>query len=67
MALAVAERRLDGGDAFAAAQLDDLYQIERWGDDPLAIEQRAGVRKDIAAGSRFLALLEGTRLRQGEA
>lgn len=68
VALAVAERRLTAEEAFAAAQLDDLYQIERWGDDPIAIEQRAGVRKDIAAGSRFLELLEGTRLRtKGEA
>jgi chaperone required for assembly of F1-ATPase len=68
VALAIAERRLTAEEAFAAAQLDDLYQIERWGDDPIAVEQRAGVRKDIAAGSRFLELLEGTRLRtKGEA
>ncbi|MBN9515282.1 MAG: ATPase [Alphaproteobacteria bacterium] len=68
VALAVAERRLTAEDAFAAAQLDDLYQVERWGDDPTALEQRTGVRRDIVAGSRFLELLEGTRLRtKGEA
>ena len=54
--------------AFAAAQLDDLYQVERWGDDPIAVERRTGVRNDIVAGARFLELLEGTRLRtKGEA
>lgn len=68
VALAVAERRLTAEEAFAAAQLDDLYQVERWGDDPIAVERRTGVRTDIAAGSRFLELLEGTRLRaKGEA
>lgn len=68
VALAVAERRLTAEDAFAAAQLDDLYQVERWGDDPTALEQRTGVRRDILAGSRFLELLEDTRLRaKGEA
>lgn len=68
VALAVAERRLTAEEAFAAAQLDDLYQVERWGDDPIAVERRTGVRTDIAAGARFLELLEGTRLRaKGEA
>ena len=68
VALAVAERRLTAEEAFAAAQLDDLYQVERWGDDPIAVERRTGVRNDIVAGARFLELLEGTRLRtKGEA
>lgn len=63
VALAVAERHLTAEQAFQAAQLDDLYQIERWGDDPLAIERRDGVRRDIEAAARFLDLLEGARLR----
>jgi chaperone required for assembly of F1-ATPase len=63
IALAVAEGRLTAEEAFAAAQVDELYQIERWGDDPLAAGQRAGVAKDIGAGARFLALLEWARLR----
>jgi GNAT superfamily N-acetyltransferase len=46
-----------------AAQVDELYQIERWGDDPLAIKHRDGVARDIDAGARFLALLEHARLR----
>jgi chaperone required for assembly of F1-ATPase len=63
IALAVAERRLSTEQAFAAAQLDELYQIERWGDDPLALERRTGIKKDIEAAARFLALLEGARLK----
>lgn len=67
VALAIAERRLDAEQAFAAAQLDELYQVERWGDDPIAQERRTGVRNDIEAGARFLALLEEKRLRDGRA
>ena len=63
IALAVAEGRLSAEGAFAAAQVDELYQIERWGDDPLALKHREGVAKDIAATTRFLRLLENARLR----
>jgi chaperone required for assembly of F1-ATPase len=65
VALAVAEGRLTAEEAFAVAQLDELYQVERWGDDPIALERRMGVKNDIEAGSRFLALLEDKRLRNG--
>lgn len=64
IALAVAERHLDAETAYRAAQLDELYQAERWGDDPLALERREGVRKDIEAGARFLELLGKARLKE---
>jgi chaperone required for assembly of F1-ATPase len=63
IALAVAEGRLSAEGAFAAAQVDELYQIDRWGDDPLALKHREGIAKDIDASTRFLALLEKARLR----
>ena len=63
IALAVSERRLSAADAFAAAQLDELYQIERWGEDPIAAKRHAGIRHDLDAGARFLALLAGERLK----
>ncbi len=63
IALAVAEGRLNSEGAFAAAQVDELYQVDRWGDDPLAVKHRDGVAKDIDASARFLALLETARLR----
>lgn len=62
IALAVAEGRLSAEEAYAAAQLDELFQIERWGEDPLATQRLAGIRGDIAACARFLALLEDKRL-----
>jgi chaperone required for assembly of F1-ATPase len=63
LALAVAEGHLSAEDAFAAAQLDELYQIERWGEDPIAARRHEGIRGDIGAGARFLALLESQRLK----
>ena len=63
IALAVSDGHLDAAGAFAAAQMDELYQVDRWGDDPLAEKHREGVRKDIEACARFLSLLENARLR----
>jgi chaperone required for assembly of F1-ATPase len=63
VALAVAEGHLAAADAFAAAQLDELYQVERWGEDPIATKRHEGIRHDIEAGARFLALLEQQRLK----
>lgn len=64
IALAVAEDRLTAEGAFAAAQVEELYQIQRWGDDPHAKKQREGVQKDIEACARFLELL-GNKKRKG--
>jgi chaperone required for assembly of F1-ATPase len=63
IALAVAEGHLPADKAFAAAQLDELYQIERWGEDPTSTLRHENIKHDIAAGARFLALLENERLR----
>jgi chaperone required for assembly of F1-ATPase len=63
IALAVAEGHLPADKAFAAAQLDELYQIERWGEDPTATLRHDNIRHDIEAGARFLALLEDQRLK----
>ena len=54
---------MSAADAFAAAQLDELYQIERWGEDPIATQRHEGIRHDIEAGARFLALLAKQRLK----
>ncbi len=63
VALAVAEGRLSAEEAYAAAQLDELYQLERWGEDPVATKRHEGIRHDIGVSARFLALLEGERLK----
>jgi chaperone required for assembly of F1-ATPase len=55
--LAVLEGRISPEDAAAAAQLDELYQAERWGIDPEAEKRRANQKADLASARRFLDLL----------
>ena len=63
IALALSEGRLSAAEAFAAAQLDELYQIERWGEDPIATRRHAEIRRDIEVGAAFLGLLQDKRLK----
>jgi chaperone required for assembly of F1-ATPase len=55
--LAVLEGRISPETAAAAAQLDELFQAERWGVDPEAEKRRAAQRGDLVAARRFLDLL----------
>ncbi|HEX5453729.1 MAG TPA: ATP12 family protein [Stellaceae bacterium] len=57
IALAVLEGRLAADEAFAASQLDEMFQIEAWGEDAEAAARRDAVATDIAAAARLLALL----------
>lgn len=57
LALAVAERAMTAEEALAAATLDEQWQVERWGDDPLAVAPREERRRDFLAAARFLDLL----------
>lgn len=57
IALALADRRLDAAAAFEAAELDESFQIGRWGEDEEARRRRAGVRAELELVQRFLALL----------
>lgn len=57
IALAVLEGRIDPDEAWRAGQLDELYQAEAWGNDPLAAEARANRRASLEAAVRFLGLL----------
>ena len=57
IALALAHGRIDAEAACAAALLDELYQAERWGEDPEAARRRTAIRAELDAASRFLALL----------
>ena len=56
--LAVAERRLDAGQAWAAGQLDEIWQAEQWGEDPLAIASREERQRGLAAAVAMLGLLD---------
>lgn len=55
--LAVAEGHLSAEDAFDAGQLDELWQAENWGQDPLAAASLAERRSALGAAVRLLSLL----------
>ncbi|MGE0716975.1 MAG: ATP12 family chaperone protein [Alphaproteobacteria bacterium] len=57
--LALLAGRIDAAAAWEASQLDELFQVERWGEDAEAAERRALLRDDIAAAARFAALARG--------
>jgi len=59
IALALLEGRLDAGEAFAASQLDESFQIEAWGEDAEQAERRAALAAEIAAAAEFRSLLGG--------
>jgi chaperone required for assembly of F1-ATPase len=56
IALALLDGRLDAAAAFAAAQLDESFQIEAWGEDKEQAERRAALAAEIAAAARFIEL-----------
>ncbi|MCX8100205.1 MAG: ATP12 family protein [Geminicoccaceae bacterium] len=59
LGLALLDGALDAAEAFALAQLDELYQIERWGEEREQQRRHAALRRDLATAARFLRLLEG--------
>ncbi len=56
IALALARGRLDAEAAWSLSQLDETYQIERWGEEAEATDRRVRLLADIGAASRFMAL-----------
>ena len=59
VALALAERAATVEQLWDAITLDEEYQAERWGRDPLAEAGIAARRRDFGAGVRMLELLAG--------
>jgi chaperone required for assembly of F1-ATPase len=57
LGLALLEGRLSAGEVYDLSFLDETYQIERWGLDEEAARRRAGLKAEIEAAERFLALL----------
>ena len=53
----MAEGRLSAEEGVLAAQLDELYQAGRWGEDAEAAGLRRLQAEDIAQARRFLDLL----------
>jgi len=42
--------------AFAAAEIDESFQISRWGEDPEQATRSAALKADLALAARFAAL-----------
>ncbi|MGE3302674.1 MAG: ATP12 family protein [Hyphomonadaceae bacterium] len=59
IAFAMAERWLGGGAAFAAGALDDLYGLEKWGEDGEARARLNNLRGEYLALDKFFAALDG--------
>src|SRR3712207_8536395 len=49
--------RSDAGRLFETALLDELYEIERWGEEPQQRQRHANLRRELEAAERFLRLL----------
>ena len=56
LALALAERAMEADTVWAAANLDEDWQAEQWGEDELAVKVRETRRRDFDAAARFLSL-----------
>lgn len=56
--LAALAGRIDPEAAWQAAQLDELFQAERWGEDEEAAARRTAEKADLMAATRFLGLLD---------
>ncbi len=56
-ALALLEGAVDRETAWRAAQIDEDWQAEQWGEDELAVQARDAHRADFDAGARSLGLL----------
>ena len=59
LGLALAEGRLDAAEAFVLGALEELFQLEQWGEDEEAAHRRENVAADIALAERFIRLASG--------
>jgi chaperone required for assembly of F1-ATPase len=58
LALALTHGRVSATEAFAAAVLDETYQMEQWGEDELALDRRQRIEADLLAIGEYLRLLK---------
>lgn len=56
LALAVTEAWIEAEKAVELAQLDELFQAERWGEDREALQRRQGIAANLQHAARFIAL-----------
>ncbi len=56
LGLALADQCLDPATAHALGALDELFQVEQWGEDAAAAARRQAIADDIAIAARLIAL-----------
>lgn len=56
LALAVADKRLSAGEAFALSQIDERFQAEKWGLDSEAEARAKRLEEELVTASRFMDL-----------
>ena len=56
VALALLEREITGEQAWAVSHIDERWQLERWGEDAELSDRLQGLRREISAAGKFLAL-----------
>jgi chaperone required for assembly of F1-ATPase len=61
LGLALAGGALDADTAFALSVLDELFQVEQWGEDEEAAARRATVKADVVLAARYIDLTRGER------
>ena len=54
LAMAVMEKHISGQEAFELSRLDNLYQIEHWGEDEEAVETAANLETEVIALCKIL-------------
>lgn len=59
LALGLVEGTIDAAAAFAAAELDQTFEIEQWGEDAEQTQRRQSLKGDLALVADFIALLRG--------
>ncbi len=57
LALALERGAITAGAAFGAGLLDELFEIEQWGEDAEQAQRHARLRADLEAAERFLNLV----------
>lgn len=56
--LCMASGRIGAAQAFAAATVDEAYQLEKWGEDEMARKRLQKIEADLTAVEKFLFLLK---------
>lgn len=57
IALALLNGKIDSGSAYNAACVDEIYQLEKWGEDTLARQRLDKIKQELAVIERFKSAL----------